>query len=60
MRSASGGRVQRSERIAHQCAIAAVARTIRQCGLGYVNLRPFADGLVIAGFTSCSGARASS
>jgi hypothetical protein len=37
--------------------VAATAPAIRQYGLGYVNLRPFADGLVIAGFKSCSGAR---
>ena len=58
-RSANGGRVQHSEQIAHQCAIAAVAPTIRRYGLVCVNLRPFAGGSVIAGFTSCSGAKAS-
>src|SRR5438105_3528023 len=51
---------QRSEVIAHRCAIAAGALTRRRCGCGCANSLRFAGGSVIAGSTSCSGARASS
>src|ERR1700754_2847991 len=58
MRSASGGRVQRSERIERRCAIAAAVLTTGRCARACASWPRFVGGSATGGFISCSPVKA--